>query len=82
MLSSFPGLTESEFGDGCEALQKRCNGRLDDTDWLAVTWQEGALTIKKSYHVNSLDRPHDHAKTHDSDGSAICLVDVDDEDDV
>jgi len=48
MLSSLPGLTENEFRDACQALEKRCAGWLDDTDWLDIQWRHGVLTIKKS----------------------------------
>ena len=67
MLSSLPGLTEHEFRDACQALQKRCNGRLDGTDWLDIQWQSSVLTIKKSCHVNLLERLDVETQTDESD---------------
>lgn len=82
MLSALPGLTENEFRDGCQALQKRCDGQLDDTDWLDIQWHPGVLTIKQSCHVNSLDRLDADAKTDEQEDSTASLGNADDEDDV
>jgi hypothetical protein len=82
MLSSFPSLCEAEFRDGCKALQKRCDGRLEDTDWLNIKWQPGVLNIKKSYHINSLEHLDDDTKADEPDDSAVYLEEADREDDV
>ena len=82
MLSSFPYLTDEEFGDACQALQKRCDGQLDDTDWLEIRWQQGALIIKREYYVKPLERPDEDAKSYDPEASSISLGEADNEDEV
>lgn len=82
MLSSLPGLTHNEFRNACQALQERCDGRLDDTDWLDVHWRHGVLTIKKSYHISVLETLEADAKTCESDDLAASLGDADDGDNV
>jgi hypothetical protein len=82
MLSSLPSLTAHEFRDACQALQKRCDGRLDGTDWLDIQWQSSVLTIKKSCHINSLERLDVDTKTDEPDDSAVSLGVAHDEDDV
>lgn len=82
MLSLLPGLTENEFGHGCQALQMRCDGRLDDTDWLRVRWQDGVLSIKKSYHIKSLENLAINTTSCESDQSATSLGEDNDGDDV
>ena len=52
MLSSFPSLTVTEFSHGCQALQRRCENHLGDTDWLCMRWHQDVLTIRKSYSFN------------------------------
>ena len=82
MLSSFPSLTKDEFRDGCQALQKRCDGRLNGTDWLDIRWQQEALTIKKAYHVDSSKRLDDDTRTPDSEYWVTSLQEADSEDEV
>lgn len=82
MLSSLPGLTENEFRDACQALQKRCDGRLDNTDWLDIQWRDGVLTIRKSYHISSMETLEVDTKTCEADDLAASLGDVDDGDNV
>jgi hypothetical protein len=82
MLSSFPSLSENEFRDGCQALQRRCQGRLDDTKWLDIRWQQDILTIKKLYHSGSSKDLQTDVKTHRPEDLASCLGDVDSEDEV
>lgn len=81
MLSSFPALTEDEFRNACEEMQKRCTGQLDDTDWLDIKWHQGALTIRKAYHVDLLERMDD-TKIYEPDDQVLYLGGADDEDDV
>jgi ubiquitin-like-conjugating enzyme ATG10 len=82
MLSSFPSLSENEFRDGCQALQRRCQGRLDDTDWVDIRWQQNVLTIKKLYHSPSAKDLQTGAKTDHPEDLASRLGDVDSEDEV
>jgi hypothetical protein len=82
MLSSFPSLSENEFRDGCQALQRRCQGRLDATNWLDIRWQQDFLTIKKLYHSGSSKDLQTDMKTYHPEDLASCLEDVDDEDEV
>lgn len=82
MLSSFPCLTENEFRDGCRALQKRCDGRLCDTDWLDIRWQQGALAIRKAYPVKTSERQDDVTDTRRLGDTAASLEEADEEDEV
>ena len=82
MLSSLPGLTENEFRDACQALEKRCAGRLDDTDWLDIQWRHGVLTIKKSYHITSPETLDVDTETCELGDLAASPGDADDEDNV
>jgi hypothetical protein len=82
MLSCFPSLSENEFRYGCQALQGRCEGRLEDTDWLDIRWQQDVLTIKKSYHSGSSKDLQTDASTHPPEDLASRLGDVDSEDEV
>ena len=82
MLSCFPSLSENEFRDGCQALQRRCEGRLEDTDWLDIRWEEDVLTIKKSYHSGSSKDLQTDVKTHHPADLTSHLGDVDSEDEV
>ena len=82
MLCSFPSLSENEFRDGCQALQRRCQGRLDDTNWLDIRWQQDVLTIKKLYHSGFSQDLQTDAKTHHPEDLTSRLEDVDSEDEV
>lgn len=82
MPSSFPSLGENDFRDGCQALQRRCQGRLDATNWLDIRWQQDFLTIKKLYHSGSSKDLQTDMKTYHPEDLASCLEDVDDEDEV
>jgi hypothetical protein len=82
MLRSFPSLSKNEFRDGCQALQRRCQGRLDNTNWLDIRWQQDALTIKKLYHSGSSKDLQTDAKTHHLEDLTSRLGDVDSEDEV
>ena len=82
MLSSPPGLTENEFRDACQALEKRCAGRLDDTDWLDIQWRHGVLTIKKLYHISSPETLDADTETCEPGDLAASPGDADDGDNV
>jgi hypothetical protein len=82
MLCSFPSLSKNEFRDGCQALQSRCQGRLDDTNWLDIRWQQDVLTIKKLYHSGSSKNLQTDVKTRHPEDLTSRLGDVDSEDEV
>ena len=82
MLVSAPCLSEDEFCDGCQALQKRCHGRLDDTNWLDIRWQQGTLIIRKAYQVNASEGLNGVTETYEEEDLPTSPVEVDREDEV
>ena len=82
MVSAFPCLTENEFRNGCRALQNRCDGRLHETDWLDVRWQQGALAIRKAYPVKSSECQDGVTDVHPLGDLAAPLEEADEEDEV
>ena len=51
MLASYPYITYQEFDEACQLLARRCDGKLDSTDWIAVNHDPEVLHIKKSYAI-------------------------------
>jgi len=62
MLPSFPSLNLDEFRDACQALQRRCENHLDETDWISVKWHDDELTVRKSYNATKSDSLSAHTQ--------------------
>ena len=53
MLSACPSISQAEFDDACSAVTEAWSAKLDSSGWLALTWQQGVLSIRKAYPIGT-----------------------------
>ena len=68
MLEAYPSLTEAEFCEACNSLERRCHDNLSDTDWLSIEWTGKELKIvqRRSVIVES-EKGNSEGETNDDE---------------